>query len=276
MAFRYIGGKHFQAPWISSFIPKTPIYSEVFGGAFWVYLKGNINANRVIYNDYNKMMYNIFTCMKDYKSLLAIVGSMKEKDKETFEVCKKKILDNKDMNFEVPNIEIASSYLYLLTHTFSGIINEKNIKMQEKKAGRNLTAFINKMKSAKIQRKLGIIETENLSYEDFIPKYDSKDMFMYVDPPYWSSENYYSFHEFGLKDHQKLADVLKSCKAKWLLSYYDFPELIEMYPKDQFHYEKKLYTKKASVMKGQKKNMGEEILIMNYVPKNETYDLFFK
>ena len=272
---RYIGGKRFQAPWISSFIPKSKEYMEIFGGAFWVYIAGDINSERVIYNDYSKLMYNIFTCLRDAKSLYNVTRKMPEHDAELFEKCKKEVLETGN-NFEVPSIQMAASYIYILTHVFSGIVNEKNIKMVEKKAGKNLTAFNNKLKNAKMQRRLGRIETSNLSYELALEKYDNKDMVFYVDPPYHATENYYSFHEFGLKDHQKLADVLKSCKAKWLLSYYDFPELIEMYPKDQFHYEKKLYTKKASVMKGQKKNMGEEILIMNYVPKNETYDLFFK
>jgi DNA adenine methylase len=273
--FRYIGGKKFQAPWISGFIPKTKEYMEIFGGAFWVYIAGDINAERVIYNDYSKLMYNIFTCLKDFRSLYNVTKKMPEHNAGLFEKCKKAVLETGN-NFDVPSIEMASNYIYLLTHVFSGRIIENNIKMVERKAGRNLTSFNNKLKSAKMQRKLGKIETSNLSYELALKKYDSKDMTFYLDPPYAGTEDYYSFHEFGLEDHQKLADVLKSCEAKWLLSYYDFPELTKMYPEDQFHYEKKMYTKKAAVMKGQKKNIGEEILIMNYIPKNEAFDLFFK
>ena len=47
--FSYLGGKKFQAKWISNYFPKHDTYVEPFGGAFWVYFVGNINANKNVY-----------------------------------------------------------------------------------------------------------------------------------------------------------------------------------------------------------------------------------
>ena len=46
-----------MAPWIHSFIPSgIETYVEVFGGAFWVYMKSDVDnplAKQHIYNDFN-------------------------------------------------------------------------------------------------------------------------------------------------------------------------------------------------------------------------------
>ena len=51
----YIGGKQRMAPRIHSFIPSgIETYVEVFGGAFWVYMKSDVDsplAKQHIYND---------------------------------------------------------------------------------------------------------------------------------------------------------------------------------------------------------------------------------
>ena len=65
--FSYIGGKKFQGKWISSYFPKHDTYVEPFGGAFWVYFVSSINANKNIYNDYNRYISNIFYCVKHHR-----------------------------------------------------------------------------------------------------------------------------------------------------------------------------------------------------------------
>ena len=52
----YIGGKSRMAKWIGEYIPQNETYVEVFGGAFWVYVNGNIDSKQIVYNDFNKYM----------------------------------------------------------------------------------------------------------------------------------------------------------------------------------------------------------------------------
>ena len=72
----YIGGKNKMAKWIVPFIPgDIETYVEVFGGAFWVYIKADIynkfKLKTVIYNDFNRFMVNLFECFRkeDFREL---------------------------------------------------------------------------------------------------------------------------------------------------------------------------------------------------------------
>ena len=49
------------------------------------------------------------------------------------------------------------------------------------------------------------------------------------------------------------------------MSYYDFPQLHDWFPETEFVWERKLFAKAAAAKKGKTQNMGEELLIMNYV-----------
>ena len=73
-----------------------------------------------------------------------------------------------------------------------------------------------------------------MDFQTVIEKYDSEKTYFYVDPPYYivGEGNYYSNHEFNRQDHERLANCLKSIKGKFSLSYYDFPQLSEWFPKN--------------------------------------------
>ena len=53
-------------------------------------------------------------------------------------------------------------------------------------------------------------------------------------------------------------------QGKFSLSYYDFSELSDMYPKDKFTWEMKEFVKPAGATEGVEQSTGEEVLIMNY------------
>ena len=103
-----------------------------------------------------------------------------------------------------------------------------------------------------------------MDFEAVIQKYDGPSTYVYADPPYWKTENYYNNHDFDSADHERLADCLKGIQGKFSLSYYDFPQLHNWFPQGQFVWEKKEFAKAAAAKKGKTQNMGEELLIMNY------------
>jgi DNA adenine methylase len=58
-----------------------------------------------------------------------------------------------------------------------------------------------------------------LDFRDVLKKYkDKENAFLYVDPPYFGVSYYNS--GFSEKDHEELLFLLKTAKAKWLLSGY--------------------------------------------------------
>lgn len=160
----------------------------------------------------------------------------------------------------------AMKYAYILTSSFSGI-DPVDSEFQDYKGKYNskFKAFYNRLTSDKFIPKLKkIYACENMSFEEVIAKYDSPTTYFYVDPPYWSTELYYSLHRFGREQHYELMSCLHNMDGKFSLSYYDFSELSDMYPKDKFHWETKEFVKPAGAKEGVDQSTGEEVLIMNY------------
>jgi len=274
-----------QAHWVASFIPSNlNNYAEIFGGAYWVYIRSNISPKHAIYNDFNPFMCNLFACSREYNKFLPYIEILKPMDQETFIRCQKYVINfNKSgEKIKMPNFELAASYVYVVVQCFSGLIsgNIAKAKMAPRKYGDavlDVLPFVNTLRRKEVQRKLDKIEVSNLSYEIAIEKYDSEDMVMYLDPPYYGTEKYYAFHNFGKKDHERLADILKTTKSKWILSYYDFPDLVKWFPMDKYKWERKEYRKLAAAERGGKlDNKGEEILVMNYETNTDVVNTFFE
>jgi DNA adenine methylase len=105
-----------------------------------------------------------------------------------------------------------------------------------------------------------------MDFQEVIEKYDSPTTYFYNDPPYFvvGEGDYYSNHDFGRNDHERLANVLQNVKGKFSLSYYDFELLHTWFPEDKYRWMAKEFLKAAAAKKGKTQNMGEELLIMNY------------
>jgi len=276
----YIGGKSRIGKWIVPFYDKNmEVYVETFGGMFWCFfnmdLKQFPNLKKVVYNDFNPLNYNLFKCVQNPDELLKAINAIDCQKlgleptppiyKEQFISFQAEIFAE---NFSVKpgNYEVAAKYVYILTQVFSGSKPETSsfIDLKGKYKSKYLTFRDKLMKPDWIEHFLKITEVENMDFADVIKKYDSPSTYIYLDPPYWKTENYYSNHDFDREDHERLANVLHGVKGKFSLSYYDFELLNEWFPKDQYTWAKKEFAKAASAKKGEKQNMGEELLIMNY------------
>jgi len=261
-----------MAKWIGEYIPNNiETYVEVFGGAFWVYINGEVHEKpklkQVVYNDFNRYMSNLFECCRIPEEFYEYMINLKAQDKELFYKFQKEIFKNKDIRkIELGNFEFGKKYAYIMTQVFSGLNAEKAKFIDLKgKYKSKFDSFRDRLTNPKFTKKLKkITKCENLSYEQVIEKYDSPTTYFYVDPPYWKTENYYSFHDFDVDDHKKLCYQLAKIKGKFSLSYYDFDLLSDWLPKDKFIWESRDFVKAASAQKGQIQNKGTEILVMNY------------
>jgi DNA adenine methylase len=283
MCVSYIGGKSKIAPQL--IIPNIPkdieVFIEVFGGQFWTFFKMNLtdypNLKTVVYNDFNKLNYNMYQCLKDHKQLLQECKKLEvqKKDKHpTDPICEEQFINFQaeifEENFtpEAYDYEVAAKYIYVLTQVFSGANPSKSKFIDLKgKYHSKFTSFMNKLKNEKWQKMFeSITFVENMDFEDVITKYDSPTTYFYVDPPYYivGEGSYYSNHDFDRQDHERLANVLHGVQGKFSLSYYDFELLHEWFPEDQYIWVRKEFAKAASAKKGEKQNMAEELLIMNY------------
>ncbi len=279
----YIGGKSKISSFIIPYYPKDmETYVETFGGMFWCFFNMNLeeypNLKKIVYNDFNPLNYNLFRCVKNHQRLLEECNKLQVQEKNVFPtnpICAQNFenfqreIYSEDLSLSNnPDYEIAAKYIYVLTQVFSGANPEKAKFIDLKgKYHSKFTSFKNKLKDTKWQKLFeSITDQENMDFETVIKKWDSQKTYFYVDPPYYivGEGSYYSNHSFTRDDHERLANCLKSIKGRFSLSYYDFPQLSEWFPKDQYQWESKEFVKAAAAKKGEKQTKGEEILIMNY------------
>ncbi len=307
MAISYFGGKKsIGENFIYPYFPKNiKTYIEPFSGAFWLYfnLKHDYSECKdIIYNDLNKYMVNLYYCSKDYKKLLdrfnyhlndpngLLYCSYKEGTEEyktfykelyySYNSTNKKTKDFLDnTNFEIGDFDAAVLYSFLILSTFNSCYPNSSSGCAATSKGKlKLHAFLNKLNNEGYQNKFkNITKFENLDFEELIKKYDSEDTYIYLDPPYWSPKgervDWYGVKDenlFGMKSHERLANLLKTTKAKWSLSYYYFDDLEKWFPKDKYFWtSKEFFKSSASGSKDTKEGTeekGEELLIMNYDP----------
>ena len=276
----YIGGKSKIGKWIVPYYDKNmEVYLETFGGMFWCFynmdLKQFPNLKKVVYNDFNPLNYNLFKCVQNPTELLRAINSIdcqKQGEDITPELYREQFVRfqadifNKDFSVEAYDYETAAKYVYVLTQVFSGSKPEtsKFIDLKGKYKSKYLTFRDKLSKPDWVEHFFKITDVENMDFADVINKYDSPSTYIYLDPPYWKTENYYSNHDFDRNDHERLANVLHGVQGKFSLSYYDFDLLREWFPEDRYTWVRKEFAKAAAAKKGEKQNMGEELLIMNY------------
>lgn len=280
MALSYIGGKSKIGKWIVPFYPEDmETYIEPFGGMFWCFFNMDLtkypNLKEVVYNDFNPLNYNLFQCLQNPELLLDAINNISCQEKgesPTPDIYKEQFIRFQaeifETNFSVQPYDYvtAAKYAYVLTQVFSGSKPETSsfIDLKGKYKSKYLT-FRDKLSNPKwVEHFIKISKIENMDFEDLITKYDSPTTYIYLDPPYWKTENYYSNHDFDSNDHERLADCIKSSQSKWSLSYYDFPQLHTWFPQNTYRWEEKEFAKAAAAKKGVKQNLSKELLILNY------------
>jgi len=292
----------------------TKTFTEVFSGAFWVYANEDWSfCDNIIYNDMNSYITNLFACCKEPKFIEYLQKQYEpgnllhyEKDistdlKEVYDYnyakFKKIFLkyrqelyhdtDGQEISITPTDFEMAFKYGFMLRHAFSGIPSKKigysysasSYKPGMKKAPEPKSQILlRNIVKDKVQNKLAKVTAfESLDFEEHIKKYDSPETVFYIDPPYaFHEDNYFRGEEnFGYAGHARLAKVLSKIKGKFLLSYYDFDDLKDLYPKDKYHWKSKSFNRPtASCLKDDTKDKkGHEVLILNYdSEKNDVVD----
>jgi site-specific DNA-adenine methylase len=303
----YFGGKSSSAfqELINTKIPKTGIktYLEPFSGSMGTYMDDDqLKFDVVIYNDKNRHQVNLYKCSSQPEDFLPYLENLKNTllyTEETEPLKKwdfyKKIYKEyqkndflDDMNFEIGDFEKAAIYAFLITSAHNSVYPRgAGFNGYKKDKDRlKLEVLIDKLKKNKYTTKLqSITEFLNIDFEELITKYDSEDTYLYLDPPYFRPDEngeddakrlfWYGADKegvFGPASHRRLLELLKNTKCRWSLSYYYFPLLEELLPKDKYVWtEKEVFRSSAhggnnSDLKTEQAK-GVELLIMNYDPK---------
>lgn len=240
MLIPYLGEKTKLAHFITPNIPKDiSIFVEPFSGMFGVFFSLDFSKYKnvkFIYNDKNILNYILFNKLKDEKFIELVKST--SVDNERYKSAIKNIITGKD------EFQLALNWLIVLTCS-----SPYEIGKDSWRGSNEFEIFKLKWKAYKYH--LDKIDSiHNLDYEKIIDMYDSESTFFYVDPPYMGKEKYYINHDFCETSHKELAKKLNNIKGKFLLSYYNFDGLEDLYQNCRFD-------KKMTIM-------GTEYIIMNY------------
>lgn len=117
-----------------------------------------------------------------------------------------------------------------------------------------------------IHKRLDKVLIEHRDFEKLINQYDFENAFFYCDPPYSTGCGYEvtSTEDF---DHERLRDILKNIKGKFLLSYDDSPKIRALYR--NFEMVEVQRQKGINNRQGITNNIYKELLIANYPMKEK-------
>ena len=241
MLIPYLGEKSKFASFITPNIPTDiSTYVEPFGGMFGVFFSLDFSKFKnviFIYNEINYLNYNLFDLLRYDIRFIKIIKGIKV-DKERYQKALKEIFTETD------RMTFAINWLIVLTCSAPNEIGKDSWRG-------DIEFEVFKLKWSAYKPHLNkISEILNVDYKEVISKYDSPETFFYLDPPYMGREKYYINHDFNENSHYELASHLNSIKGRFLLSYYYFDGIEELYPNCRFEFKKTI--------------MGTEWLIMNY------------
>ena len=123
-----------MAKWIGEYIPQNETYVEVFGGAFWVYVNGNIESKQIVYNDFNKYMANLFECFRTPQMFGEHLKRYESQNHKLFKMFQNGLNHIEEKLFDLGDYEIGSQYAYCATQVFSGskVMESKFIDLKGK------------------------------------------------------------------------------------------------------------------------------------------------
>ncbi len=255
---RYPGGKSRIAKFIVEQFPMFDEYREPFlgGGSVFIETKRRFSDKKFWLND---AYFDLFTFWKqvqiDADVLCEKIIDLKNQfpnGKRLYQFLK----SNRD------NLEIASAFFIFNRITFSGTTLSGGFS-ESAFRGRFTMSSIERIKP--LQNLLENVKITNLDYEDLVSA-KGENVFLYLDPPYFSAQKSLLYGKKGNLhknfDYEKFADVMKSCKHKWLINLDDCEYIREL-----FSFAKIAPLQFAYGMRNVKKNssqIGRELLISNY------------
>lgn len=253
-----IGGKARMSTMICEGIEPLDfgIYVEPFCGSCAVFLKflerggyqrlydRGYNPTFVL-NDIDQDIYNLFKVVRERGDELAEAIKFTPYSRDEHQFCKQNLLCDDDL-------ERARRYLVRCWQSVSGRVDNSwgvakcgsvlraSLKVGDKRIRNGGTSN----QSAKFNtipdrikmfcEHLKLCYIESLDFKKIIEFWDSELTLFYCDPPYVTTEKYYSGSSFSLDDHYKLADLLHSVKGHVALTYYPHPLIKELYKPEEW------------------------------------------
>lgn len=216
----WLGGKRNLARRICAILDATPCttYAEPFVGMGGIFLRRTARPRAEVINDRGRDITNLFRILQRHYPQFLDTLRFQLTTRAEFERLVRTDPET------LTDLERAGRFLYLQRTAFGGKVSGRNFGVDRARPGRfNLTALEPMLED--LHSRLAGVVIECLDWTDFIPRYDSPDTLLYLDPPYWSCEDDYGKAMFDRTDFARLAEVLTGINGCFLLSINDVPQI---------------------------------------------------
>lgn len=211
----WLGGKRRLADKLIPLFPQHECYVEVFcGGAALYFLK---RPSRVeVLNDINNDLVILYRVLTHH--LEEFVRQFK------WAFSSRQIFEWLDMTRPetLTDIQRAARFYYLQHHAFGGKVDGQNYGTATTAPMPNIMRIEESLSAAWMRLSQGT-NVENLPWLDCMKRYDRGHTFFYCDPPYWETAGYGV--PFQYDNYERMAEFMKSCQGKVMVSLNDHPEI---------------------------------------------------
>lgn len=255
MIFRYPGGKSRKAVWswiLEHAPPNFDEYREPFVGGGGVFFQIPTSKRRWI-NDRHKGLIAVYKALQDRpEEFIKRCRSLKEESLRT-------VFDRIKLD---EHFDPACRYFLVNRVGYAGRVN---YDIPSRLYFSNPTGW-RIVHGPKMERAAEIVKGVQVTCGDYADLLTTpgKNVFIYLDPPYIKntklakSSRLYQ-HNFEFEDHARLAELVRACNHRVLLSYDDTPEVRSLY--DGFRIIEGGW--KYSGTDKAEKDFGKEVLIAN-------------
>lgn len=215
---KYPGAKNRIAPWICEYIPSHEVYLEPYLGSGAIFFN-KAPARIETLNDLDGNVVNYFRVIREHAEELAAQLEMTPYGRdEYYKAC--------EHDPEEPDIERARKFAVRCWMGFgcSNLYRNGFRSSQQRTSPHTTKEWRNLPERLLIaNERLKNAQIENLPAVELINRYDTPDVFMYIDPPYLhgTRKNYLYRYEMKDTEHIELLNMITVHPGKILLSGYD-------------------------------------------------------
>ena len=206
---KWSGGKKDELPRIVPHMPtEYDTYVEPFVGGGAVYF--HANPTKAVINDVHKELVALYRSVKNGGADV-IHDFMKSNPNEEETYYKVRAWKSDVMD------DMAKRFYYLRKTCYRGMLRYNRRGEFNIPFGRYKTCNYEDLKNREYESLLKRTDIFNESFEYIFGKYNSRDNFMFLDPPYDSEFTDYGYCSFGRDEHRALAKCFKETKTRCLM-----------------------------------------------------------
>ena len=260
VVLKYPGGKNKIANWICGFIPSHDVYLEPFFGGGAVFFNKKQKAHIETINDLDSNIFNLFKTLRDQPDKLIHAIELTAYSRDEYNYAWDEPITN-------DNVERARSFAVKCNMAIGAGNRYKNgFRTGQQKVSPNPAKSWSEYPDALriAYERLKGVQIEHIDALELIKRYHTKDVFIYLDPPYLLSTRKGNMYHHEMTDDQHLLLLKEIAKhpAKIMISGYES----DMYNSILKNWHKE--TKSTLAEFAQKRT---ECLWMNYLPENKLF-----